>query len=646
MTVTGRVLRPDGRAAANVPVEIIAAPRAPEAGTDVEREAFTVLGRDQTDADGRFDIEAARAPSSRFSGAFALAGADGPGSAFGCVAIGLDAQWVDDSRGTVVPELRLPPEQVIRGKLVDVSGQPIAGVEVHFGGAYTASPAAQGRGFHVANFAPGYVWRGSPTSIRAWPKAVTTDAQGRFTFPGIGRGLLVTFNIRDPRFAQQWLEVRTDEDGGPKEVSAALQPSKIITGRILAADTGRPIPDAVLSVRASADMFGPMMTTKFRADGQGRYRINPSAGNYFRLRAFAPEGRPYLARETEFDWTKGAVQKELDLTLPRGVLIRGKVTEQGTGRPVAGASVQFFPFNQSGDVVFGFEAIVTSKDDGSFQVAVPPGKGHLLVLGPTLEYIPEVIGGNVLYGAGQPGGGRMYTHAIITYEARAGEAAHEISATLRSGRTVRGNVVGPAGEVVRNGVILTRQQIDPTNLVWERNHFLRVRDGRFAVPGLDPEKPAPAYFFDPEHGWGASVELSGRQAGEEVTVQLKPCGRAKVRFVGPDGKPVARLGLGSYVHLLMTPGSTRRFPPDPTRPLEADAAFLNSVDPKHYPSQFATDADGRADLVSLIPGAPYRVSDWSTANVQEKGVQLRKDFTVGPGETIDLGNILVEKPGE
>jgi hypothetical protein len=50
-------------------------------------------------------------------------------------------------------------------------------------------------------------------------------------------------------------------------------------------------------------------------------------------------------------------------------------------------------------------------------------------------------------------------------------------------------------------------------------------------------------------------------------------------------------------------------------------------------------------LPDLIPGAPYRLSDNSTAN-DDKGVQLRRDFTVKNGETVDLGDILVEKPGQ
>jgi hypothetical protein len=48
-------------------------------------------------------------------------------------------------------------------------------------------------------------------------------------------------------------------------------------------------------------------------------------------------------------------------------------------------------------------------------------------------------------------------------------------------------------------------------------------------------------------------------------------------------------------------------------------------------------------MASLIPGAIYRISDFSTVN-GEKSAQVRKEFTVKPGETLDLGDVLIEKP--
>ena len=46
----------------------------------------------------------------------------------------------------------------------------------------------------------------------------------------------------------------------------------------------------------------------------------------------------------------------------------------------------------------------------------------------------------------------------------------------------------------------------------------------------------------------------------------------------------------------------------------------------------------------LIPGAPYRISDVFTLSDQDQVAKIRKEFTVKPGETLNLGDILVEKP--
>ena len=76
--------------------------------------------------------------------------------------------------------------------------------------------------------------------------------------------------------------------------------------------------------------------------------------------------------------------------------------------------------------------------------------------------------------------------------------------------------------------------------------------------------------------------------------------------------------------------------------LAADAAYLPNLDRKHYWNGPFTDADGRITLPDLIPGALYRISD--TSGRDQMGVRVRKDFTVKPGETLELGDILVRKP--
>ena len=47
------------------------------------------------------------------------------------------------------------------------------------------------------------------------------------------------------------------------------------------------------------------------------------------------------------EWPKGAIEQSADIALLRGVVVRGKITEEGTGRPVAGAVVRVTSYRLS-----------------------------------------------------------------------------------------------------------------------------------------------------------------------------------------------------------------------------------------------------------------------------------------------------------
>ena len=110
----------------------------------------------------------------------------------------------------------------------------------------------------------------------------------------------------------------------------------------------RPFPTRRSSSAAGERRLGGRFAMRFRSDAQGRFEVNPSAGNYFHVTAYPTNGEPYLSPSVEFAWTKGAVRKHLDIPLPRGVLIRGKVTERGSSTPLSGATVQFQSMNPRG----------------------------------------------------------------------------------------------------------------------------------------------------------------------------------------------------------------------------------------------------------------------------------------------------------
>jgi hypothetical protein len=151
---------------------------------------------------------------------------------------------------------------------------------------------------------------------------------------------------------------------------------------------------------------------------------------------------------------------------------------------------------------------------------------------------------------------------------------------------------------------------------------IKVRDGRFEIPGCDPEKPYTFYFLDREHQLGATVELSGKPSPNgPLAVRLQKCGAARVRYTDPQGKPIAG-HRPDQLTLIITPGAD-----SPERDkVMADLIYQVNLDTERL-RDLRTDADGRVSIVSLIPGAPYRFRG--------------HDFTVEAGQTVDLPDVTV-----
>jgi RNA polymerase sigma factor (sigma-70 family) len=617
MPVAGQVVDAAGKPVAGAQVVVASWPRQNFRGGDFSSEKWRIAGQTKADPHGKFQVRIPRPSSAKVHNLAVVASAKG--FALNWYQFNPDAEKAD----TV---LKLLPAQVIRGRLVDLQGQPAVGVRV------AVNYVGQSINGEFHGLSLGNVTEPVPA---LWPAPAKTDGKGRFILRGLNPSQGISLAVSDDRFAPLSLMVRPDTK---TDVAGSLSPAQIIEGTIAYADTGKPAPEARLTVYSSDRKFGSGMGMDGQADKQGRFRLNPYAGKIFTVAAYPPDGQPYLTLKKEIEWSKGGVKHKLQMTLPRAVLVTGKVTEAGSGKALAGASVQYFVDRSHNrfyreDIITDWQGTVVSGADGVFKMPILPGPGHLLVNGRTLDYIHEEIGANVLYN-GKPGGLRHYAHGIIKLDIPAKTKTKEVKAALRRGVTVKGRLLGPDGKPVARALMFCRLNVSGLSLFWR--FPVAVRDGRFELHGCDPKQSYPVQFLDPKNKWGKVATLSGKQAGQTVTVRLERCGRARVRFVNDRSEPVAR--THSHLEMVITPGVHRYdFKASQKGELAADGDMITNLDRQNYWSGPLSDANGRLTLPALIPGATYRLL------LKLNPTVVIKDFTVAAGKTIDLGDQKIQQ---
>src|SRR5262249_34571201 len=125
-------------------------------------------------------------------------------------------------------EIRLLPEQVVKGRFLDLQGQPAAGVRVGVSSLTGQAPKKGVSGFLQA---PG-------AGLPFGPTDVTTDREGQFTLRGVGQDLTAWLRIRDDRYSLDDLAVDTRSKDKAEGVRTVLVPAHAVEGVVTCADTG------------------------------------------------------------------------------------------------------------------------------------------------------------------------------------------------------------------------------------------------------------------------------------------------------------------------------------------------------------------------------------------------------------------------
>jgi RNA polymerase sigma factor (sigma-70 family) len=272
MIVVGRVVDPQGKPVPNAATMVYAPLKQPGRAEQLDFIPWAI-GQAQSDGSGRFRVDAARTSSSTHEEAGAVAIAPGYGA--GWVDLDLDAD-------RPVADITLRPEQVIHGRLFDLQGQPVQGATVSVGAMGRVIRDPEGDPDDELLDGPDFLWGNHAKGLPAWPAPALTDAEGRFTVHGAGQNLRVILRVDDPRFASQTIKVDTGNTPNSKPVIMAVEPARVFVGRVVAADTGKPIANAIVAAN---------MGDRVETDSDGRFRAYAESSDTFVVQVLAPQGQ-------------------------------------------------------------------------------------------------------------------------------------------------------------------------------------------------------------------------------------------------------------------------------------------------------------------------------------------------------------------
>jgi beta-lactamase regulating signal transducer with metallopeptidase domain len=525
-------------------------------------------------------------------------------------------------------QLKLEESKTVRVQIVDAAGGPMPGIEPQLQQVSMQANSYLGSMLHP-------LW----TSMASgWPRFTRSDTQGYASVVVPAGTKTLSLTVDGEHIGAQQVEVDVSKD----PVSVALKSARFLNGRVIDAENGRPIAGAEVVL-----MEEPYHRVHTNADGTFRAASGATIRTLFPngeciIHVYPPPDSPNLFKAIEWKWpNEGIGDANLLVRLKRGLIVEGQVVEKGSGKPVTGASVCFDP-QEHGNRFFtsGAKSRFTGSDmkyatdsDGRFRLPVLPGPGYLLVTAPTLDYVRQQISlGDKYYG--KEGLQREYYDGILKLRLTQGEHPEPLKIELERGVTLRRKVVLPDGHPVK-GSAYARSYLQFKHDINQSLPEIPIEDGLLELPGCDSAHPNPVYIVDHTGKFGATVSLTATES-ESRPIVLAPCGSARFRFVNDKGKPLPNYRPTSFI--VVTPGAQATHFIEPNQPLWVDSLTWPVSGWNEWPK---TDADGRVNIIGLIPGASYRLSYPGL-----KGWTDGYEFQIRAGETTNVGQVVLPKRGQ
>ena len=625
VTCRGQVFDPEGRPVSGA--KLYLSQEVPGAGEEP-------VVRATSNANGRFDFAFQRGAPNRYSHlairyqVLAVADGFGPAWSFGEF----------DKQGTDVT-LQLVEARTIRGRILDLEGKPVPGaiLRVEHIEEY-ADLEAFFKSVRDRNWFLGQTkhWNGP---FPGQPRTIVTGVDGGFAWQGAGQDRLVQFHVEGPGI--QFASIRAlDRDMtspveprlmqyGPVILKVygatfdhAALPSRPIRGIVRDMKTGLPVPD----IEVTADRT----SHRTRTDESGAFELLgcPKRAEGYQV-SFACRGKPYFGRQITVPDTPGLSPIKLDLDLPGGIVVQGRIAHHKTGKPLPGVRIEYYPlypnpqvrlFGPNQRAAFPCSASETAAD-GTYKLVVLPGPGALGFASPSLEefFEPALVTMGELktfFGDDEDHGTEQALRIQVDVNGwnmiaqeqfnqlvliRPAESAQSLACdvSLRTSLPLAGRVTladgRPATKVDAYGT--TPQTHGP------------MKADTFLVQGLNPRRSRPVVFIDRAADQAVLLTVTG-ETKSPLIVRLQPCGSASGLLLDQDGLPL----VNATVRL--------------------DAEDVRDTTPERV----QTDARGRFRFDGLVPGQKYQ----ARRGLPPYGQYLGKPIVAGSNATEDLGQLTVK----